>query len=71
MSQVRTVAANSAEKPDSRLLRCVECGNFCAARSIDDELVPLLGTPGGQCAGCGEDEFEQVVLELTAGSERD
>jgi hypothetical protein len=65
MSQVRTVADENGDEAESRLLRCVECGDVCAARAEDDgTLVPLLGTPGGRCPACNGAVFEQVVLDL-------
>jgi hypothetical protein len=58
-----TAADDPAEESDSRLIRCVKCGNFCAAVATDDgELVPVSRRRGDQCPTCDGDEFEQVVL---------
>jgi DNA-directed RNA polymerase subunit RPC12/RpoP len=64
MTEAKPVEAGSGGgDASSRVLRCVECGNFYSARTTDNgELVPYLGTPGNRCPECNGDNFEQVVL---------
>ena len=65
MSRETMAKGDPSEGLDSRLLQCVECGDFCAGETANDgELVPVLGTPGGRCPTCDGDEFERVVLTL-------
>lgn len=48
---------------ESRVLRCIGCGDLYPAKPTNDgTLVPVGSAGGGQCHHCGSDEFEQVTL---------
>jgi predicted nucleic acid-binding Zn-ribbon protein len=48
---------------ESRLLRCIQCGELYAGSATNEgTLLPDGAASGGRCHECGGDAFEQVML---------
>ena len=52
-----------ARKEESRLLRCLQCGELWpGSATTDGTLIPTGAARGGRCHECDGDEFEQVMF---------